>query len=77
LNNHRLSPLRIENIFALRKQRSSRTESDKCMTPQVSASSARGFTRASIFTGDGRLVASTAQEGLMRTTPNAPLERTI
>jgi acyl-CoA thioesterase II len=31
-----------------------------------SASGARGFTRASIFTRDGRLVASTAQEGLMR-----------
>jgi acyl-CoA thioesterase-2 len=31
-----------------------------------SASGARGFSRGSIFTRDGRLVASTAQEGLMR-----------
>jgi acyl-CoA thioesterase-2 len=31
-----------------------------------SASGARGFTRGSIFSRDGRLVASTAQEGLMR-----------
>ncbi len=31
-----------------------------------SASGARGFTRGSIFTRDGRLVASTAQEGLIR-----------
>jgi acyl-CoA thioesterase-2 len=34
-----------------------------------SASGARGFTRGSIFTRDGRLVASTAQEGLIRVTP--------
>lgn len=31
-----------------------------------STSGARGFTRGSIFSADGRLVASTAQEGLMR-----------
>jgi acyl-CoA thioesterase-2 len=31
-----------------------------------SASQARGFARGSVFTRDGRLVASTAQEGLMR-----------
>jgi acyl-CoA thioesterase-2 len=31
-----------------------------------SASGARGFARGSIFTRDGRLVASTAQEGLIR-----------
>jgi acyl-CoA thioesterase II len=31
-----------------------------------SASGARGFARASVFAGDGRLVASTAQEGLVR-----------
>jgi acyl-CoA thioesterase II len=31
-----------------------------------SASGARGFARASVFSRDGRLVASTAQEGLMR-----------
>jgi acyl-CoA thioesterase II len=34
-----------------------------------SASGARGFTRGSIFAPDGRLVASTAQEGLIRVTP--------
>lgn len=33
-----------------------------------SASGARGFNRGSIFTRDGRLVASVAQEGLMRPT---------
>ena len=32
-----------------------------------SASGARGFARASVFGLDGRLVASTAQEGLVRT----------
>ncbi|HEY0768338.1 MAG TPA: acyl-CoA thioesterase II [Steroidobacteraceae bacterium] len=32
-----------------------------------SASGARGFTRASVFARDGRLVASAAQEGLVRT----------
>jgi acyl-CoA thioesterase-2 len=31
-----------------------------------SASGARGFARASVFTRDGRLVASAAQEGLVR-----------
>ena len=31
-----------------------------------SASNARGFTRGSLFARDGRLVASTAQEGLLR-----------
>jgi acyl-CoA thioesterase-2 len=31
-----------------------------------SASGMRGFARGSVFTRDGRLVASTAQEGLMR-----------
>jgi acyl-CoA thioesterase-2 len=31
-----------------------------------SAGGARGFVRGRIFTRDGRLVASTAQEGLMR-----------
>ncbi|MEW5928642.1 MAG: acyl-CoA thioesterase II [Gemmatimonadota bacterium] len=35
-------------------------------TDAPSASGARGFTRGSIFTRDGRLVASTAQEGLLR-----------
>jgi acyl-CoA thioesterase-2 len=34
-----------------------------------SASGARGFTRGSIFARDGQLVASTAQEGLIRVTP--------
>jgi acyl-CoA thioesterase-2 len=33
-----------------------------------SASGARGFTRGSVFSRDGRLVASTAQEGLIRVT---------
>lgn len=35
-------------------------------TDAPSASGARGFTRGSIFTRDGRLVASVAQEGLLR-----------
>jgi len=35
-------------------------------TESPSGSGARGFTRGSIFARDGRLVASTAQEGLMR-----------
>ena len=35
-------------------------------TDSPSASGARGFTRGSIFSRDGRLVASTAQEGLIR-----------
>jgi acyl-CoA thioesterase-2 len=34
-----------------------------------SASGARGFARGSVFARDGRLVASAAQEGLMRFTP--------
>jgi acyl-CoA thioesterase-2 len=33
-----------------------------------SASGARGFTRGSVFARDGRLVASAAQEGLIRVT---------
>lgn len=33
------------------------------------AAGARGFTRGSLFTRDGTLVASTAQEGLLRTPP--------
>jgi acyl-CoA thioesterase-2 len=42
------------------------------------ASGARGFTRASVFTRDGQLIASTAQEGLMRAQlrSRAPLGRT-
>jgi len=35
-------------------------------TDSPSASGARGFARGSVFTRDGTLVASTAQEGLMR-----------
>jgi acyl-CoA thioesterase-2 len=35
-------------------------------TDSPSASGARGFARGSIFSADGRLVASTAQEGLIR-----------
>jgi acyl-CoA thioesterase-2 len=34
-----------------------------------SASGARGFTRGSVFSRDGRLVASAAQEGLLRVNP--------
>ena len=34
-----------------------------------SASGARGFTRGSLFSRDGRLVASVAQEGLIRQHP--------
>lgn len=37
-----------------------------------SASSARGYTRGSLFTRDGVLVASTAQEGLVRVLPGDP-----
>jgi acyl-CoA thioesterase-2 len=37
-------------------------------TDSPSASGARGFTRGSIFARDGRLVASVAQEGLIRVT---------
>lgn len=36
------------------------------------ASGARGFARGSVFSRDGRLVASTAQEGLVRRRPKAP-----
>ncbi len=39
-----------------------------------SASGARGFARGSIFTRDGCLVASTAQEGLIRQREGAPSE---
>jgi acyl-CoA thioesterase-2 len=35
-------------------------------TDSPSASGARGFNRGSIFTREGRLVASVAQEGLLR-----------
>ena len=35
-------------------------------TDSPSASGARGFSRGSVFTRDGRLIASTAQEGLLR-----------
>jgi acyl-CoA thioesterase II len=38
-------------------------------TDSPSASGARGFARGNIFARDGRLVASTAQEGLMRVGP--------
>jgi acyl-CoA thioesterase-2 len=34
-----------------------------------SASGARGFARGSLFTRDGKLVASTSQEGLIRVLP--------
>jgi len=37
-------------------------------TDSPSASGARGFTRGSVFARDGRLIASTAQEGLIRVT---------
>ncbi len=37
-----------------------------CDMDSPSASGSRGFARCSIFTRDGRLVASTAQEGLLR-----------
>jgi acyl-CoA thioesterase-2 len=37
-----------------------------------SASSARGYTRGSLFTREGMLVASTAQEGLVRVLPGDP-----
>jgi acyl-CoA thioesterase-2 len=40
-------------------------------TDSPAAGHARGFCRGSIFTQDGRLVASVAQEGLMRTKPVA------
>jgi acyl-CoA thioesterase-2 len=37
-----------------------------CSYDSPSAAGSRGFSRGSIFTRDGRLVANTAQEGLMR-----------
>ncbi|MGH8263504.1 MAG: acyl-CoA thioesterase, partial [Steroidobacteraceae bacterium] len=37
-------------------------------TDSPSASGARGFSRGSIFRRDGRLLVSTAQEGLLRLT---------
>jgi acyl-CoA thioesterase-2 len=40
-------------------------------TDSPSASGARGFARGSIYARDGRLVASTCQEGLMRLVPAA------
>lgn len=40
-----------------------------------SASGARGFARASVFSRDGRLVASTAQEGLVRLVGSAADDR--
>jgi acyl-CoA thioesterase-2 len=39
------------------------------VTDSPSASGARGFARGSLYDRDGRLVASTAQEGLMRVVP--------
>jgi acyl-CoA thioesterase-2 len=41
------------------------------VTDSPSASGARGFARGSIYSRDGRLVASTAQEGLIRVLPPA------
>lgn len=41
-----------------------------------SASGARGLVRGSIFSRDGKLVASTAQEGLIRRTPERRARRT-
>jgi acyl-CoA thioesterase-2 len=41
-------------------------------TDSPSASGARGFTRGSVFSRDGRLVASTSQEGLMRVRAPSP-----
>ena len=49
-------PLRVDEWFL-------------CSYDSPSASGSRGFSRGSIFTRDGRLVASTAQEGLMRVSP--------
>jgi acyl-CoA thioesterase-2 len=39
------------------------------------ASGARGFARGQLFTEDGQLVASTAQEGLMRVLDEARTDR--
>lgn len=44
-------------------------------TDSPSASGARGFARGSIYARDGRLVASTCQEGLMRLVPGAGAPR--
>jgi len=44
------------------------------VTDSPSASGARGFTRGSLYARDGRLVASTAQEGLIRKLP-PPVEQ--
>jgi acyl-CoA thioesterase-2 len=44
-------------------------------TDSPAAKGARGFCRGSIYTQDGRLVASVAQEGLMRPQPSAPQQR--
>jgi acyl-CoA thioesterase II len=41
-------------------------------TDSPSASAARGFARGSIFTRDGRLAASTSQEGLLRVVESLP-----
>ena len=41
-------------------------------TDSPSASGARGFTRGSLYRRDGALVASTAQEGLVRVVPPVP-----
>lgn len=41
-------------------------------TDSPSAAGARGFTRGSLYRRDGALVASTAQEGLVRVVPAAP-----
>jgi acyl-CoA thioesterase II len=43
-----------------------------CVTDSPSASGARGFTRGSVYARSGRLVASMAQEGLMRVVAAAP-----
>jgi acyl-CoA thioesterase-2 len=40
-----------------------------------SAQGARGLSRGQIYTRDGRLVASTAQEGLIRVLPETPESR--
>ena len=52
-------PLRVDDWFL-------------CSYDSPSAAGARGFSRGSIFTRDGRLVASTAQEGLMRLSSREP-----
>jgi acyl-CoA thioesterase-2 len=41
-----------------------------CDSP--SAQGARGLTRGMIYTRDGKLVASTAQEGMLRVLPETP-----